>query len=158
MVPTHEVEAFRPLVRRHVRRFIRRPQDVEDLTQTILFAAWKSWDRCSFPDNRPAWVRGVARRLLARHWRLEGRAPDTIPLEEIYHLPGGTRTEDAAEERAARELLARLAPSAAPLLWMAAEGLTAREIAEELGISATAVKARLHHARHAIRARLEGQS
>lgn len=130
----------------------------EDVTQETWLRAVKAWRTQGPPDSPPAWLKTVARNLLANHYR---RVP-MISLEAISPGWWETVSEDGGKwgsmDRTATLSwgLARLKPSHARLLEaFHLEGRSIRQIADDEGISERAVEGRLRRARQKLRTHLE---
>lgn len=157
--------AFEELVRRHLRMahavalsVLGEPADAEDVSQDAFIVALERLDDCRQPERFGAWLRRIVRNRAYNHVR--GRkVRRAVPLDEIPALPGG---EDAARRAERGELRQRLLDALGELterqrevvLLHDLEGWKHREIAERLEIAAGTVRAHLHHARRALRARL----
>lgn len=126
-----------------------------DAVQEAVVVAMISLDRLAHPDRFGAWLCGIALNV-ARSWDRR-RLPEAAVNSEL--ASDGTGPELAAEQADIAALVRRaireLAPGqrdAALLFYL--EGLSQREVADELRISVGAVKARLHQARAALAIRL----
>jgi RNA polymerase sigma factor (sigma-70 family) len=154
-------DAFVLLVRHHqgmVLRVIERltgsPTMAADASQEAAVAALVGLDRLRSPERFGAWYVGIALNI-ARRWL---RQPVAAMLIDD-HADLGPTPEDqvvAAELAAAvRDAVAVLAPgqrqAVLAFYW---QGLTHAEVAAELAISPSAVKARLHQARTTLNSRL----
>jgi RNA polymerase sigma-70 factor (ECF subfamily) len=157
-----EGRAFEVLARRHrgaavavSRRLLGGAPEAEDVAQEALLVALRRLDRLREPDRFGVWLRGIAARL---SWRrraaagpVEDRADDR-PLEE----PGPGEVVEGTELRAElNRVVADLPPGqreAIRLVYLA--GASYDQAAAALGVSAGAVKTRLHKARAALRQRL----
>ncbi|GAA3621979.1 hypothetical protein GCM10022419_129570 [Nonomuraea rosea] len=125
------------------------PQDAADVVAETFAIAWRRMGEVPDGEQATLWLFGVARKVLANHYRVEGRrqarnveldaemadhyqaAPDSgIELTAITHVFQALPDAD-------RELLSLVA-------W---EGLDRRQIATVLGMSRNAVRIRLHRAR-----------
>ncbi|HTU80256.1 MAG TPA: RNA polymerase sigma factor [Solirubrobacteraceae bacterium] len=167
--PRRPVEGnqFEAVYRAHVRgitayfaRRARDPQTVADLTAETFVEAVGSFRRSSPRRGAErAWVFAIARRVYARHCEQSSRRLHAARRASAGRELGEEAVEDLLvridAERAARQLLARLAalPSgereALELVELA--GLTAREAADALGVSAGALRVRLFRARARLR-------
>jgi RNA polymerase sigma factor (sigma-70 family) len=132
------------------------PELARDAAQEAAIAAMTDLHRLRTPDRFGAWFCGIAlnvsRRWLRQlrsevpSWRLEQASPSPGPAEaaEIADLAARVRAAVAALPDGQRD--------AVLLFYM--QGLSHREVAEELCISVGAVKARLHQARAGLAPRL----
>jgi RNA polymerase sigma factor (sigma-70 family) len=137
-----------------VRYGVRRLSDVDssvELAQEVFEVAWRR--RTEVPDYGLPWLYGVARRLLANHWRAQRSRPKTYPLTGVEaESSGGSAADLRADLRAA---LARLSDTDQEILCLVGwEQLSIAEAADVLGTSRTAAKVRLHRARKRLAAAL----
>jgi RNA polymerase sigma factor (sigma-70 family) len=112
--------------------------------------------------QRPAWLYGVAVRIAILHRRRQGRRRKFIARLQSGFSPAVTASVDPLgwlladeRQRLVRQALARLSPKDRELLLLKyTEDWSYLEIAEHLGLSTSAVEARLHRARARLRAEL----
>jgi RNA polymerase sigma-70 factor (ECF subfamily) len=125
----------------------------EDVTQEACLRAVRQWRNGDAPRKPRAWLRTVARNLLADHHRRRKPVfPGPERLEKIL-----AREEDRGPTSAALLgwAFARMRSSQVRLLEaFHLEGKDVRSIAEEQGLSERAVEGRLRRARRALRRRL----
>ena len=144
--------AMRPLYRYVSRRCGGDRELAEDVTQEVWLRALDAWRTRGLPETPEAWLRTVARNLMANYFR--ERKPEALAGAELdLDQPEPTKTP-----RAAALLnwgLARLGRKQASLLEAYHfEGKGVATIAAELGLSERAVEGRLRRSRHALRDRL----
>lgn len=148
-------ERTRELVLRFLRRRVRDEATAEDLTHETLLRAHRSRDRLRDPERADAWLLRIARNVLAEHAR--GRAP-IDPATEVEALLAPAVEEASLEQELAACLpawLEQLPPAKARVLRLVdVEGRTVAEAARAQGLSRTAAKSRLRHARALLRRRL----
>ncbi|SEL36497.1 RNA polymerase sigma factor [Streptacidiphilus jiangxiensis] len=131
-----------------------------DLTADIFLTALEQVESYDARRGTPAaWLYGIARNVLATHFRgsaRERRAVSRIAGHRMLDEQDVAAIEsriDAA--RAARELTGLHAALSEPLRavldLVAVDGLTIREAAQALGISAATARMRLHRARKALK-------
>jgi RNA polymerase sigma-70 factor (ECF subfamily) len=131
-----------------------------DLTADIFLTALEQVDSYDARRGTPAaWLYGIARNVLATHFRgsaRERRAVSRIAGHRLLDEQDVAAIEariDAA--RAARRLTGLHAALSEPLRavldLVAVDGLTIREAAQALGISAATARMRLHRARKALK-------
>ena len=143
---------------------LQEPQAVEDVMQEVALAAVRQSAPINDPSKVAPWLYRLAvtqsllyRRKLARRRRLTDRyanQPAEIREPEQYPDPLGWLL---AEERQklVREALGRLPPRDAEILMLKyTENWSYHEIAAHMGISHSAVEARLHRARAKLRQEL----
>lgn len=114
-----------------------------------------------------AWLRGVAKNLIRKHWREAKRSGRQIPLEDAELA--GRLAEDmgsrplppdqlAKKESVAQLLLATTSLAAADQELIFAfyfDGRSQAEIAEASGATVKSIEAKLYRARHRLRSKLE---
>jgi RNA polymerase sigma factor (sigma-70 family) len=156
-------QPFAELVTRHwdtavalAARVLGTAELARDAAQEAAVSAMTSLDRLRSPDRFGAWFCGIALNV-ARRWLRQLRSECPGPgAERACDAPGPAELAEIAEEarrvRAAIAALPRGQRDAVLLFYL--QGLSHREVAAELGISAGAVKARLHQARAALAPRL----
>ncbi len=133
-------------------RVLGAPELGRDAAQEAAIAAMTSLDRLRSPERFGAWFCGIALNV-ARRWvrQLRPELPG-LPADRASAEPGPAEAAEAADLAArVRGAVAGLADgqrSAVFLFYL--QGLSHREVAAELGISAGAVKARLHQGRAAL--------
>lgn len=143
--------AFCALVEQHWARLVRLARSVvgdleaEDAVQDGLVAAWHGIASLGDPSRFDAWLtRIVFRRCLRRARRLRRAAPLDAAPEQAYN-------PDPANGIAVEEVLSRLAPRQCAVLHLTVvEGMTDREIAGVLGITAGSVRAHRRRARERV--------
>jgi RNA polymerase sigma-70 factor (ECF subfamily) len=149
------VERFRalydtayPRLMAYALRRARTRTDAEDVVGDTMLIAWRRLDDVPTDERRIAWMYGVARRVLANHYRATDRRDRlTDRLEHQVPAHGG-------EFNAVHEALDRLRADDREILTLAAwDELTNDEIAVVLSVTPGAVAVRLHRAR----ARLAGE-
>jgi RNA polymerase sigma-70 factor, ECF subfamily len=140
-----------PAVLAYARR--RAPRSVaDDVAAETFTIAWRRAD--AIPDEPLPWLLGVARRVLATQRRSQARR---------LRLQQRLRTADASSSGEPSELEGRLGQALAALserdreaiLLIAWEGLTTKQAASVLGVTATGLGVRLHRARRRLRAHLD---
>ena len=158
-----EDRAFTELMRRHkepiyrfVRHYVGDADEAYDLVQETFVAAWSALS--SFDARRPmsAWMRRIAlnkcrdwsRRRQVRRFFFKADHLDSVAARAIA-VDDSQR--DDARDRSMASLDAAIAtlPAALkePLLLTVFEGLSQKEVALMLGVSAKAVETRLYRAR-----------
>lgn len=127
-----------------------------DATQEAAVVALVSLDRLRRPDRFGAWLCGITLNV-ARRW-----SRDLRPLSPATELDVAAPEPDPAEiaqTALVGELVRRAVACLSPgqreaVLLFYLHGLSQREVADELGITIGAVKARLHQARASLARRL----
>jgi RNA polymerase sigma factor (sigma-70 family) len=132
--------------------------DAADVVAETFLTAWRRLDDVPSGEDARLWLYGVARRVLANHYRGERRKSELadrlrVDLAVTYQDP--EYTGPLADIAAA---LASLAGTDRELLSLVAwEGLDHAGIASVLGCSRNAVRIRLHRARSRFAAALASQ-
>ncbi len=166
-------EALERLLERHqarVYRFgmkmCRNPDDAEDVLQDTLLAMARGVRDFRGASSLSTWLYSIARSFCIKKRRRSRFAPATessIDCDDDREAgalvdPGVSPEEAAARHEVGQALeaaIARLEPKYREVLILRdAEGLTAPEVAEVLGLGVDAVKSRLHRARRSVRDRL----
>ncbi|GAA3757760.1 sigma-70 family RNA polymerase sigma factor [Plantactinospora mayteni] len=135
-----------------VRYGLRRLADADtsvEIAQEVFEVAWRR--REDVPDNSLPWLYGVARRLLANHWRARRTNPPAYPLPPdtaAIQSANGFDPSSVPVIADLRAALARLPEIDREIVRLIGwEQLTIAEAAQVLGCTRTAAKVRLHRAR-----------
>jgi RNA polymerase sigma-70 factor (ECF subfamily) len=158
------LERHQAQVYRFAMKMCRDPEDAKDVLQDTLLAMARGVRDFRGASSISTWLYTVARSVCIKKRRRSKFAPeaerslDTDATTEARSLADPARAPD--EELAGRQVehaleqaIAALEPMYREVLLLRdAEGLTAPEVAEVLGLSVQAVKSRLHRARLAVRA------
>lgn len=147
-------ERFRSLYERHVpavyRFFLRRVEEEEaarDCTADTFLIAWRRLEDVPAGDRALPWLYGVARRVLANHYRSRMRSRRLFlrlgwMRREVGQTPEGIVLR-RSEDRAVVDALHRLRPADQEVLRLSVwEELSNQEIGRLLGCSAHAVAQR----------------
>jgi RNA polymerase sigma-70 factor (ECF subfamily) len=153
------------------RRILRDDDDAHDAVQEAFLSAWRSLERFEGGSRLSTWLHRVAvnsalMRLRSRRRRREDSIEELLPgfAEDGHHaatVPAWSRHEPCPAERRevneiVRDCIDRLPESHRVVLILRdVEGLDTAEAAQALGVSAEALKMRLHRARQALRTLLE---
>jgi RNA polymerase sigma-70 factor (ECF subfamily) len=160
------LERHQAQVYRFGRRMCRDEEDAKDVVQETLIAMARGVRDFRGASSLSTWLFTIARsfcikkRRRSRFAPQEERSIDTDAPLEVGRLADPARTpEDIVAGQEVEQALERAIAALSPplrevLLLRDAEGLTAPEVGEVLGISPQAVKSRLHRARLAVRAQL----
>lgn len=143
-----------------VRRYIARrldhgplAGDIEDIVQIVLMAVHDKRD--TYNRMRPfmPWVFGIARYKLLEHLRANRRRLKDVNIDDIAHSlnVADMTTPDPTTRHDVASMLDKLAdgPREAVALTKL-EGRTSQEVAQQTGLTATAVKVRVHRAMKAL--------
>ena len=131
-----------------------------DVTQEALTIGYESLDRLRNPSSFASWIAGITKNL-CRHVQKE-RKNTPLSLDHLADIgiePGDPGTVDLAEQElllAMRKVIGRLPETYREILELrCSEDFSYKKIADFLGISMSAVKSRLYHAKKEILKRLE---
>ena len=152
---------FREVYARHypdvVRYGLRRLDGLtaaEELAQEVFLVAWRR--RAELPACSLPWLYGVARRLLANHWRALRAVPRFVELTETAALD---RHDGVVQLIDVRTALFRLSEDDQEILRLVGwEQLSLAETALVLGCGLAAAKVRLHRARRRLAELLREQT
>lgn len=125
----------------------------EDIAQDCflqLLGGSGRYDRSRGPVR--AWLFGVARNLILKRWRTEGR---WAPLDDDSYAVDAPANDCRADEMVAAAVQALPPLQREVLILIEYEGLTLEETASAVGSEIGTVKARLHRARENLRRVLE---
>ncbi len=117
----------------------------EDLVQETLIAVHVR--RESYDPGQPvtAWVYAIARYKLIDHYRRRGRAGTPVPIDDAAELFAQETADEGAAARDVAALLERLPQRQRDAIRLTKlEQLTAREAADRLGLTESAVKVSVH--------------
>jgi RNA polymerase sigma-70 factor (ECF subfamily) len=138
------------MIERLARGYEADPELRRDLVQEIHAALWRSFAIFAGQCAEKSWVHRIAHNVGVTHMmtRKRARKAQLVGLEQIEALPGGDDPEQATSERSLSDrLLAaihRLQPADRQVMLLYLEDLTAAEIGEVTGLSASAVAVRVH--------------
>jgi len=146
------------LLRPFLERRLQDRSSIDDLLQEILISLHKA--RHTYDGNRPykPWLYAIARFRLKDHLRAlyADRLADADDWQELEALSAPDVTESLFEYESLHREIGRLPEKQAEILrLMYREGFTARETAEQLGMSESAVKVAAHRAYKKLRERME---
>ncbi len=156
--------SFERLYRRHVAEvyryslaMLRNPADAEDVTQTTFLNAYRAYGRGDRPRSAQRWLIAIAHNVCRQRFRQSQRRVDEVAYDEALVDPVVSDAE-APSAHDIRRALGHLAfNQRAALVLRELEGRSYAEIADVLGVSASAVETLIFRARRALREQLEGQ-
>jgi RNA polymerase sigma factor (sigma-70 family) len=135
-------DAAYPRLMAYAMRRARTRDDAHDVVADSMLIAWRRLDDIPTDERRIAWMYGVARRVLANHYRATDRR-DRLADRLEHQAPANHGEFDAVHEA-----LDRLRADDREILTLAAwDDLTNDEIAVVLSVTPGAVAVRLHRAR-----------
>jgi RNA polymerase sigma factor (sigma-70 family) len=170
VVNERDADWFRGIYARHypdvVRYGLRRldgPPAAEELAQEVFLVVWRR--RWEVPARTLPWLYGVARRLLANHWRAERAAPAYVELTSLTEVTGlagaaagADRHDGVARLVDVRVALSRLSEDDQEILRLVGwEQLSVGEAALVVGCGTATAKVRLHRARRRLTEMLREQ-
>jgi RNA polymerase sigma-70 factor (ECF subfamily) len=138
-------------------------QAVDEVMQEVALAVVVGQGRLADPANVAAWLYRVAVRQALLYRRRRGRQHRLVDrAARLGRDDDGARASDPLawllldeRQRLVREALRRLPPRDAEILLLKyTEGWSYRDLAEHLGVSPSAVEARLHRGRRRLREEL----
>ena len=139
--------AHHQLVLRYCYRRLGDLEYARELTQETFVVAWRR--RRDAPEPAAPWLYGIARRVLADHWRTRRARPVTVPVAESTDAgaeDGGFDAVSLAQDL--RQAFIRLSePDREILRLVTWEELDLAAVAQVLGCSRTAAGVRLFRAR-----------
>lgn len=158
-MPKQSSRDFRAALERHFEAVYgyvayRLEPDVEaaaDVTQEVFLAAFRAWP--DFRRNGPAlhWLRAIARRKVADHFRERARREAALARRH-QNDPPSPPADQAGEATLIAAVMKSIPPEYAELLEEKyLDGLSARQIARRRGKSEKAVESALARARQAFR-------
>jgi RNA polymerase sigma-70 factor (ECF subfamily) len=132
--------------RRHTNR-----DDAEDVVAETFQVAWRRRD--VMPEEALPWLLGVAHNVMRSQWRAARRTTPADTLERLSDVAGDSLEVGVVRRQELVELLAKLPDhEREALLLVAWDDLSADQAAQVLGISAGAVRVRIHRARKRLQA------
>jgi RNA polymerase sigma-70 factor (ECF subfamily) len=138
-----------PLLAYFLRR-VSEPADAADLLAETFLVTWRRIATVPEGDDARLWLYGVAGNVLRNHRR--GRRRHDLLTGQLRQSLPTTVSAPSADLATIQVALKNLAPDDREVLLLQAwEGLSGPEIAQVLGVSADAVRARLSRARARLR-------
>lgn len=138
------------MIERLARGYEADPELRRDLVQEIHAALWRSFAIFEGQCAEKSWVHRIAHNVGVTHM-MTGRRRRKMPLvglDQIAELPDGDDPEHSTGQRSLSDRLLttihRLAPADRQVMLLYLEDLTAAEISEVTGLSASAVAVRIH--------------
>lgn len=157
------LRVVQPQIYRFGMKMCRHPEDAEDVLQDTMLAVARSLRNFEGKSSMSTWLYSIARNSCVKKRRKSKFAPaeeeslerlQADTAEQIESTAADPRSE--AESREAWEQVGTAIQKLDPeyrevLLLRDVEGLSAKEVAEVVGVSVAAVKSRLHRARGMLR-------
>src|SRR5881394_3804672 len=154
--------AFERMYRRHVGdvyryalAVMRNPADAEDVTQTTFLNAYRAYvEKGNRPEKPQNWLIAIAHNVCRQRFRQSARRPSEVAFED--DIADTIADEELPSGEDIRRALGHLGfNQRAALVMRELEGRSYAEIAEILGLSASAVETLIFRARRALREQLE---
>ena len=133
----------------------------EDITQETVCIAWAKTEAPTNAEEQEKWLRGIARNLVKRHWRLHPAAAARVAKMEqagrelAHRLADGAHTVANVRDQEVNRLMLALTslPHADQLLLFGLykAGRSHEQLAHERGVSAKAIESALYRARKRLR-------
>jgi RNA polymerase sigma-70 factor (ECF subfamily) len=150
------VDLYSPLIRGWLRRHGAALGDVDDVVQevlTVVVRRFPEFRRQPRTGSFRAWLRTITANCLRDHWRRSNKQPAAVggsDFGEIInqltdsHSGISKQWDREHDEHVTRYLLERIRPDFSPQTWrafqrFAMDGLSADQVAAELGMTANAV-------------------
>jgi RNA polymerase sigma factor (sigma-70 family) len=156
--------SFERLYRRHVAdvyryslAMLRNPADAEDVTQTTFMNAYGAYRRGERPRAAQRWLITIAHNVCRQRFRQSQRRVEEVAFDETAAEGAVPDAEAPSIEELSRALGHLAFNQRAALVMRELEGRSYAEIAEVLGVTASAVETLVFRARRALREQLEGQ-
>jgi len=125
----------------------------KDLVQETFLRAWRALDRLKDAGAVKSWLITILRREFARTF--ERKVPLFTDFEKVSIADDGMEPDDKTERDLLRNGILKLDPKYRdPLLLQVIFGYSCNEIAEQLGITKSAVMTQLFRAREKLKAQL----
>jgi RNA polymerase sigma-70 factor (ECF subfamily) len=157
------LKAVQPQIYRFGMKMCRHPEDAEDVLQDTMLAVARSLRDFEGNSSMSTWLYSIARNSCVKKRRKSKFAPaQEESLERLEEETAGkleSTTADPQKEAETRQAweqvgaaIQQLQPEFREVLLLRdVEGLSAKEVAEVIGVSVPAVKSRLHRARSMLR-------
>ena len=155
------VEGCRPYLYQRCLRYMRNPDDAEDVLQEVFLNAYRYADRYQGRAALKTWLTTIADNQCFTHLRRRQRYVQiehlaaVIEIHEGGQMPSEVVRDDQWRQLVA-EVMAQLSPRSREILslryWL---DLSLEEIAQTLGIGLSATKMRLHRAQHQCREKID---
>jgi RNA polymerase sigma-70 factor (ECF subfamily) len=149
-------ETYHDRIYRYVLGFVKNPAEAEDLTQDTFLRAYRHGDSLRDPEAVRGWLYRIATHLCLDRLR-QRKALVSLDVEEagdrvsspVSDAPSPLEVSERKETSACMQRCLGFLPDKyrAVILLYEVHSLTAREIADLLGVTVATVKIRLHRAR-----------
>lgn len=141
------VQHYGALLAYAIRRTATR-DDAQDVVAEVFTTAWRQMDRLPDEPGDRLWLYGIARKLLARHYRGRQRRSRLLARLAVAHSEPSTTEQEPRAIELLRSAIEQLPPrdreAIKLVMW---DHLSHGEAAQVLGCSVNALGVRLHRAR-----------
>jgi RNA polymerase sigma-70 factor (ECF subfamily) len=152
---TELVRAYRRRISGHVRSIIRHTDDAEDVTQVVMEKMLRLLGRLRDVSVFESWLFKLSRNSAVDYIRNRQRRPRCVADATYHEVPAGNDAERLVElQQEVDAVLAELGPVDRTIIRMFIEGHSYHIIAENMGVTPTCIRRRLHQVRPFLRARL----
>lgn len=132
------------------------PEDVEEVVSDAFLTLWRNRDSLKPEQGVKSWLAAVARNAAID--RLRKAVPAILPLDDV-EASGGPTPEEKLEQRMFAAALHHAVENLEPpddqlILRFYYEGEKLKDIAADLGLSASTARTRLHRARQKLKHQL----
>jgi RNA polymerase sigma factor (sigma-70 family) len=135
------LEAVRTRLKRLLRSYDIPPEDAEDIVQEALLEALRKWDTIRQKD---AWLLGAVRFKCSNYWKKKrGGRVEAVDLADLEELSGPQAPDQEQKEISLdlRSLTRGVDGRHRAALWLRfGVGLSADEVARQLGYSSTSIR------------------
>lgn len=160
-----EYERYAQSLRQYLMRRVRRPEDVEDLTQEIFELFVRRKERTQVIRNPLAYLFRIAFHVVGTALADQKRSPVTLDLQRLPPEAGaetrGSSSEEAEELAVQRDVQAALAqlPASylAALMLVEGQGMSYKEAAKATGFTPSTIASYVTHGRAALKLALDGR-
>lgn len=137
---------------------IGRVQDVEDLVQEVFLEAQKSVKQIRNPDSFSSWLYKITQRVCNRWLREHRKAPTNLEVPEEIQSPQPSEVEGDVAAHQIRETIDGMPTLLREVVYLRYfQNLSYDKMGELLGISPSAVNARLMKARRLLKSRISSR-
>lgn len=148
-------QVFDSNLRQFIKRRVQNEYDAEDILQDVLFKVHCNLSKLEDPDKLLPWIYQIARHGIVDYYRSRKIA---LPLSDLLENPAGEAFADNFNEeitpciKPIMEDLPERYRQALSLVYI--EGMTQREVAENLGLSISGAKSRVQRGREKLKKKL----
>ncbi len=147
----HLVRRYKDVLYRYAERMTGRPDEAADVVQQAFIKGYRNLDRCRDPERVGGWLFRIAVNLckdqLKSRTRREVRLEAGEPLRSERELPEASAERAEIREEIYRALEELSAEQREAFVLKHIEGWSYEEISEQLDVSVSALKMRVHRAR-----------